>query len=329
MTRWLVTAALLAQPAACGGLQPQGPEAPEIQVGAAAPPRALPPCIPPSDEPIAISHAGVDGTRVRYCVGPGDAQCFALDLESGALVQLRERPPAEPATAHVETVAPELKVCNSQICKSLTPNVLPAAARISAATNADGSVAVFLLGDATAGRGYAEVWDVTHTKKLGTFRYARGEFRCGEVAFVGDTIYVSATQCGAPAGRASLFTLRGRKIADVGARDFGSFGNAFAQIDGSVWGFLEENGGKLVLQDIVKGRVLRTLDTSALWNAGNATMGNPGESAVVRISDTKVAVIAGSPVPGTVATVDVKTGEIRTLRAPICAAPDPAPAAPR
>ncbi|MGN6106787.1 MAG: hypothetical protein ACTHU0_16890, partial [Kofleriaceae bacterium] len=188
-------------------------------------------CIHPPEEPASITSARTEGTQVEYCIGTGD-QCFRLDLASGVLERLATRPEPEPRRAldpriaHVRTVNPELEVCAGEQCTALTPKVLPNAARLHAATTADGSIAVFLLGDAVHGRGYAEIWDVARAKKSATFRYARGDFRCGEVEILGETIYVSADTCGAsPAARGALYTLKGRRLANVGGRDFGVFGN--------------------------------------------------------------------------------------------------------
>jgi hypothetical protein len=47
-------------------------------------------------------------------------------------------------------------------------------------------------------------------------------------------------------------------------------------------------------------------------------MGNPGESAIVHLGGGKLAVIAGAPAVGRVATVDIANGEITVTRAPIC-----------
>jgi hypothetical protein len=132
------------------------------------------------------------------------------------------------------------------------------------------------------------------------------------------TIYVNALQCGQPAARGGLYRLDGRKIANVGGRDFGTYGGAVLRVEGSTWAFLEESGSQLVLQDIVSGRVLRRIDTSLLFKSGGATMGNPGESALVRFADGKLGVIAGVPALGSVATIDVETGELAIVPAPLC-----------
>ena len=243
------------------------------------------------------------------------------------LTRLAAPPDPTPSTgAHVETVDPDLKVCTGEQCKTLTPKVLPGSSPIHAATNSDGTLAVVLLGDAARGKGYAEIWDVAAGKKTQTFRYAQGDFRCGTVHFVGQTIFVSASTCNSPDAHGQLFSAKGKRIAAVGARDFGTFGDAFAPLDGNQWAFLGENGTRIAVQDVVKGKVVKTIDLSLLWRKdgepdNTSAFGNPGESALLKLAGSKVAVIAGSPARhGSVAVVDLATGEVTASRTPRCCA---------
>lgn len=319
--RWTTVALAPVVLAACGS-KPPAPAVVKTDQPAPKIEPEPPACITPPDVAVAITHPTIDGSRVQYCINSDD-QCFALDLATGAFERLREppRPTGDPLmaeSAHVEMTTPELKICQSETCKTMTPKVLPGAATIRAATNADGKIAVFLLGDAPAGRGYAEVWDVAKTRRTAKFRYARGAFKCGDVAMLGEVIYVSASECTAPGARAALYNLRGRRIAHVGGRHFGTFGNQFVQVDGTTWAFLDENGAKLALQNIARGKVLKTIDTTALFEDVGADMGNPGESVLVRRSSGELAIIAGAPATGSVATVDLDTGEVKVVRPPRC-----------
>ena len=311
---------LIAVVVGCGSKAPP----PVVKAVPPPPPVAIPvapACIKSiEDAPVAITNAIADGARVKYCIGGNSDQCFALDTATGSFEKLAEPPKPDAAgNARVETTNPDLKICQAEQCKTLTSKVLPAAAQIRAATNANGSVAVFLLGDAQAGKGYAEVWDVTLQKKLATFKYARGEFKCGDVSIIDDTIYLSAATCGGPAARAALYSMKGKKIANVGGADYGVFGNANVAIDTKQWAFLEENGAQIVVQDLVKGKILKKIDTSALFkDTGGAAMGNPGESALLRVGPGKLAVIGGAPATGHVALVDVATGEVKIIKATVC-----------
>jgi len=287
------------------------------------PPPPLPCIQPPEDTAAAIRDASADGQRLTFCVGIAADQCFAFDVTTGALEQLHEPPPpAPPAGARVTVTNPELQICRAAACTSITPQVLPNASMLHATTNTDGTFAVVLLGDAMRGKGYAEVWDVARGKKTARFGYAHGEFRCGEVDMVGETIYVSASTCSGPAARAALYSLKGKKLASVGGKDFGSYGSAHVQVAGSTWAFLDENASRLVVQDVARGNVVRTIDTSGLWTPDGATsataMGNPGEHALVRLGDGRLAIIAGTPATGRVATIDPATGDVAVLRTPAC-----------
>jgi len=252
-----------------------------------------------------------------YCVA---TQCFALELGSGKLTRLYDVPPAPTPLAHVVPTSPGFKVCTGTECKVLTSEVMPGTSPLHATTNEAGTIAVVLLGDAQAGKGYAEVWDVPGDKKLSSFKYARGEFRCGDVSMVGDTVYVAASTCDSPGARGALYTTKGVKIANVGGADFGAYGNAVARIDDTTWAFLEENAGQIAIQDVVKGKIKKVIDTAALWSSdGNKeALGNPGESALISLGGGKLAIVAGAPANGSVGVVDIATGKVNVTRAPMC-----------
>lgn len=319
----LARACLVAGVFACGGSDATHAVKP-ISVQAVVPPKK-PACIRPPEETGTINSATGDSSRVSYCVGTAVDQCFSLDLPTGTLTALDNPPEPQPrsldAASRLETTNPELKVCTGEACKTLTPQVWPGAAPLHAATN--GAVAAVMLGDATAGKGYVDVYDVAKSKKLATFRYARGEFKCGEIAMLGSTIYVAQNVCEVPSGRAALYTTKGRKLANVGGRaDFGAFGGAFTQLDATRWAFLGENGNKLVIQDVVSGKVTKRIDTSTLFTTvAAANMGNPGESALVRLGSGKLAVIGGTPANGSVAIVDLETADVTVIRAALCNEP--------
>lgn len=290
-----------------------------------APATPTPVCIQPPDEEAKITRATGIEDGVQFCLGSAEKDCFAFDLGTATLTRMKTAPATNAMTsARIETTNPKLEVCTGSECTSLTPKVLAGVAPLHATTNAAGTIAVVLLGDAAGGKGYAEVWDVAGTKRLSSFKYARGEFRCGEVAMTGDSIYLSASTCGAPGARGALYTIKGKKIANVGNKDFGTFGGAFTLIEGTTWAFLEENATRIAIQDVAKGKVIRTIDLSPLWSPDGqklkGAMGNPGESAVVSLGNGKLAVIAGAPSTGKFAVVDVTTGAVTLAHAPVCSA---------
>ncbi len=320
-------AAVIAVFVGCGGNTPPAPVQP---IAMAKPVKEVPPvpverpaCIKPPEESAAIAHADGDDKHVTYCVGTAVDQCFSMDLATGKLKNLPEQPkgqqPALDAAARIETTNPEFKVCTEATgCKTLTPQVWPGAAPLRAASN--GTIAAIMLGDAEKGKGYVDIYDVMKTKKLATVRFARGEFKCGDLAILGETLYVNATVCSGTSGRAALYSAKGKKIANVGGKaDFGTFGNSYTQVEGSMWAFLEENGNRIALQDVVKGKVLKSIDVGSLFASSAAEkMGNPGESAIVRLGNGKVAVVGGTPANGSVAIVDLTTGDVNVVAAAMC-----------
>jgi hypothetical protein len=309
MSRRAVVLTLVAVLGGCPATKPPASKATPV-TAARLPDAVRPACIRPPEVDGVITRATGSGTKVAFCVG-ATTECFALELGSGKLARLAEPPVAERGGARVEMINPELKVCTGADCKTMTTKILPGMAAMHATTNAAGTVAVVLLGDAAAGKGYAEVWDVTSGKRTATFKYARG-----------DSIYLNASTCGSPAARGALYSLKGKKIANVGGKDFGTFGTAAAPIEGTTWGFLEENGNQVAIQDVAKGKVTKVLDITHLWSPdGQKTkdaMGNPGESALVPLGNGKLAVIAGAPSTGKVAVVDIASGEVTLTSAPLC-----------
>jgi hypothetical protein len=320
--KWAPVVAILG---ACGGKAPATTAARTVATSEVAPtPAAARACIKTPEADAKITRASATAGRLQFCVGEDAGQCFDFDVASATLSRMPNAPAMPvPDGARVETTNPRLEVCTGSECTSLTPKVLVGVAPLHATTNPGGTIAVVLLGDAGAGKGYAEVWDVAKTKRLSSFKYARGPFKCGEVAIAGESILVSASTCGSPSARGALYSLKGKKIANVGGREFGTFGNAFTQIEGTTWGFLEENGTRVAIQDVAKGKVIRTIDVTPLWSPDGAkskeALGNPGESALVSLGNGKLAVIAGAPSTGKVAVIDVASGEVTVLKAPVCA----------
>lgn len=314
MLRVLPVVALLA----CGSAARSQVKPIDIKPVPVAPVKA---CIRQPDEAAPVTHARTDGSIVSYCIGSAVDQCFALDVEAGTLKRIDQPPEAQDRSltpvGHVEATNPDLKICNTAGCKTLTPQIWPGTAPLRAATN--GTIAAVMLGDADKGKGYVDVFDVTKSKKLASFKYARGDFKCGDVAILGETIYVTTNMCANPSGRGALYSTTGRKIANVGGKGtFGTYGGAFTQLEGSLWAFLEENGNLIVVQDVVKGKVTKTIDVTTLFDP--VKMANPGESVIVRFGTGQLAVIGGSPANGSVAIVTIASGDVKVVHAPLCSA---------
>lgn len=346
----LVTVAGLA--AACGGKgKPAEVKKPTVVEAPKPPPPPPPPVCVPATEPALIARATSNGTDAQFCTSDGgDAEaCFAVGLADGKYAALAEPPEPQSASlaagkAYLQTTPTEVKVCvtgdsGDASCTTLKPKVGRGASEpILAVTNDAGTTVVAMLGDAAAGKGVAEVWDVGKKKKLATIKYAKGDYKCGSAAMLGDTVYISASVCAGPDARGALYSAKGKKLADVGGKDFGTYGTGGVQLDGTQWAFLEEGAGTIAIQDVATGAIAKTIDLVALWAGddktdGTRANGNPGESALVRGGPGELVVIAGSPAAGSIAVVTTDSGELKVWKA--CAAtpaikpdapPDVAPA---
>lgn len=326
----------LAALTACGGgdAKKKTTPKPPVKKVVKAPPPPPPACIKGGDAMGAIGSATGSADGAEFCVSDGSSnECFKVDLAAGGYDKL-DAPPTpqtaalEDSAVKVETTPTEVRVCQGEDCKTLTPKGARGDNQLVAVANA--TRAVVMIGDTEAGKGVAEVWDVVKTKKIATIKYAKADFKCGVPKLLGSTIYISASVCAGPAARAVLYNPKGKRIADVGGRDFGTYSEVAIQVKDNVWAFLEENGSMVALQDVATGKLQKTIQLAPLWTPEPAeggekpdeeaspAMGNPGESSLVRGGDNQLLVIAGSPSTGSVGVIDVASGEMKIVRAPVC-----------
>ncbi len=322
--------------------KPPAPVASVTETKPAPPPPPPPVCVPGSEQAM-VSMASADDDGARFCISDGGEghHCFSVTLASGTYDKLDDAPTAQaPAldagTARVETTPTEVKVCSGEgedACKTLKPKVAKGASEpIVAAIDASGATAVLMLGDAGAGKGVAEVWDVAKGKKLTTIKYAKGDHKCGSPQVLADVVYINSSVCAGPSAEGTLYSLKGKKLGQVGGKDYGTYGATAVQVAGNEWAFLEESAGAIAIQDVKTGKVSKTIDLVSLWSTGESlgtdgaegeaapprAAGNPGESALVRGGDGKLVVISGAPSPGNLGIVDVATGEVTVVRARRC-----------
>jgi hypothetical protein len=347
--------------AGCGHKAPPPPPPPKVVAHKPAPPPPPPPvCVKAGAEMSAIGSPSADATAAHFCVSDGaeSNECFSIDLASGKLDKAGAPSPAQPSAlgdehARVDASATEVKICMGEKCTAFKPGVPKGSENpIEAVTNAAGTIAVVLSGDAEKGKGVAEIWDATKGKKVINVKYAKADYKCGHARVLGATVFVSADVCAGPAARGTLFTAKGKKLADVGGKDFGTYGTEPVQVGADAWAFLEENGAAIAIQDVKTGKVTKTIDLGAAWSGASApaadapadapadkpdaarpakpeeapppagepapAMGNPGESAMVRGGEGKLIVITGGPAPGHVAIVDVASGQVQVVHALGC-----------
>jgi hypothetical protein len=254
----------------------------------------------------------------------------------------------DPDPARLESTAKDVKVCIGDTCFTFKPKVPKGNENpIDAVANATGTYAAVMAGNAEKGKGTVELWDVVKGKMIGKpIKYAKGEYKCGEARVLGDTLYISASVCAGTDARGWLFNSKGKKIGEVGGKEFGTYGTVPVQLTETQWAFLDENAATIAIQDVATGKVEKTIDIGLLWGGGAPAadapaegeeaaaepavppaIGNPGESAMVRGGEGKLVVVTGGPAPGSVGIVDIASGDLTSITALACepeAAPEPA-----
>ena len=296
-----------------------------------------PVCVAQGDQAV-IGMSTADGDLVQFCVadGSGGSQCYGVELDQKKYDTLGSPPiPQSPTiaapAARLQSTPSEVTVCagdSDAACKTLRPRVKKGENPIEASINGQGTVVAMLLGDAESGKGEAQVWSVAKKKKLASIKYAKGDYRCGTAHVLDDLVFVSAGVCSGPAARGALYSTKGKKVADLGGKDFGTYGTVPVQIGDHRWAFLSETGGVIAIHDSTTGKLEKTIDLLGLWGGGEgegadpsgATGGNPGESALLRGADGKLLVVTGSPRAGNIGVVDIEGGTVEVVAAVPCPA---------
>ncbi|MCA9678806.1 MAG: hypothetical protein H6708_07490 [Kofleriaceae bacterium] len=332
MTRWLAISVASVGLLGCGGKAKPPPPKPEVveKPKPKPPPPPPPVCVQRGADLSLVGMAAAGDGDVAFCVSDGAASnvCYGVDLGTKKYTVL-DAPPTpsaavmDPDPAHLETTATEVKVCIGEDCKVVKPKMPKGNENpIDAVTNAAGSHIAVLMGNPEAGKGTVTIFEVAKGRKVATIKYARGDYKCGEARLLGETLFVSADVCAGPAARGTLYTLKGKKLAEVGGKEFGTYGAVPIQVGDTTWAFLDENAAAIAIQDVKTGKVVKTIDIGGLWAGAGAdgaegaddapppAMGNPGESTMVRRPDGKLVVISGGPTPGNVAVVDVEAGTL-------------------
>lgn len=333
----VVVSSLVVVAAACGGSTKKTTAPVKVTTKPVDKPVKKKPPPPPvcvaQSELAVIGMSAADDGLVSFCVsdGNGGSPCYSLELDGNKLSKLPSPPIPQAATreapaVRLQATPSEVEVCPVEgegKCARLKPKGKGGDNPIEAAVNRAGTTVVMLLGDAERGKGVAEVWSVAKKKKVATIKYARGDYRCGTAHVVDELVFVSAGVCAGPAARGALYSAKGKKVADVGGADFGSYGAVPIEIGDHRWAFLSETAGVIAIHDSQTGALEKTIELTDLWaKVGDGmTGGNPGESVMLRGGDGKLVVITGSPKAGEVGVVDVESGAVEVVSTLACAAP--------
>jgi len=228
-----------------------------------------------------VGMATADETSASFCVSDGEEanECFHVDLEASKFEKLDAQPKPQALTlaeseARIETTPTEIKVCKGEDCKVVKPKVPKNAENpIDARVNAAGTMALVF-----PSAGLAEVWSVDKGKKLTAVKYAKGEYKCGTGQILDELLYISVSNCSGPAAKGYLYSSKGKKLADVGGKDFGTYNTLPIQVDENTWAFLEESGTQVALHDGKTGKLIKAIDVSGLWQGGAAEPAEGGDA---------------------------------------------------
>ena len=343
-----LVASLVASGASCGGTVKTVPPPAKVATKPAKKPvkkKKKPPeiCIAQGEQSV-IGMPTAEAEVVQFCVadGNGASQCYSVNLDTKQLDTLPAPPLPQsatmtPAAARLQSTPSEVRVCVPDFdgkCTVLKPRIKKGGDNpIEAAINRKGTLVAMLVGDAEAGKGEAQVWSVAKKKKLAVIKYAKGDYRCGTAHVVDDLVFISAGVCAGPAAHGALYNSKGKKVADVGGADFGTYGTVPVELAEHRWAFLSETGGVIAIHDSTTGKLEKTIDLLALWGAPAAadggeaavmgTGGNPGESVLLR-GGPGLLVVTGSPRAGNIGVVDADAGTVEVVTNRACAASAPA-----
>jgi hypothetical protein len=348
MRNGVLACVALVTAAACSGKASKGSATPTVVTKSkAAISRPKSDCVAVNETENRIVPATANADEVGFCVSGGvKSVCYSGNPDNGAIKRVDKFPKSQvpalsPSTAQVNPLEKSVEACLGDAkCKPLKYKVKASAPPQSVAISQSGGTVAIAAGDAKAGKGTVELWDVAGNKRIANLKYANGDFRCATIRFLGETLAVSADNCNGPSARGALYSKAGKRLADIGSSEFGTFGFSYTQVDLSVWAFLEESAGQVVLQDVESGAIVKKFDLSSMWAANKpklsadksgsadtvvaeaaaATIGQPGESVVLRGGPGKLVVVAGGPSPGSFAVINVDSGKLSVYRATACKA---------
>ena len=295
--------------AACSGTSPSAP-APVGSNPAAtvapidAPDAGEPACLKGSGEELTVAGVRVGSGVVDACLrGDEIVSCLSIhlsDLSARALTpQELDRPTrrqrlASKSAAHVSHDKRQATVRFSDSNTVIAAPLGDGESLLSADVNAAGTIAALIVG--TEEKSAVHVFEPRTRKRVATFPASRGDWLCPEVAMLGDTVYVNATNCAGPDAKSWLFTNTGTEVAPVGADPaLGTYETRPVQVSAREWAFTvkgfqgSESFTAVVVQDVVTGHVVATIRYP-----GRAD--DPNGDTLIRAGDGRLIVIAGSKI---------------------------------
>lgn len=289
-------------------------------------------CIAPVDGMAPIAAYATD-TQVRFCVarnpfeGPATRDCWTIDLATGAFTEggvvpaVDEQTPA--FTARASEDARSVLVCPTGLADPKCETQKPALGKgesLGAAAIDDANTRLAYVLDVVEGAGLPRVAVAPlvagHLGKA-TARFGFGDesYRCPELQWVGDLLFVNASVCAGPGAAGELFDEKGKKLSDVGGPRgpdgdvFGTWGYRALPVTGG-WAFLEASGKTIAIHAAGTGTLMRKIDLRPVFG-DDVMFDNPGELGWARTPDGRLVVVGSSPALGLTAVVDPATGAVR------------------
>ncbi len=264
------------------------------------------------------SHVGLDATSGRFCFEPGGLACYAVNLQTGAVTTEQapagsDRPQvtAAPDAPKVTEAEADVTVCHhdGSACRKLVPKgIVDPGLGLVSAVNRSGTLAAFGT-QAPHRQSQVETFDVATGKHLATFKLPIKGGMCMFLAFAGDTLDITQSECGTPGGTEWLATKTGKKIAPLGGNSPINSNSPPVHVSGNTYAFAPATGEVVVLQDVVTGKVVQRIAVDKAAGSDSATLVGDAMHLVL--------VHAGARA-GDLVIIDVATGKITRFPAKRC-----------
>ena len=258
-------------------------------------------------------NVGLSTTATAFCFEKGT--CYSAELATGRITvgkpagsdlpELAEAPDAPKLTNGTA----DITVCHhdGSQCKKLATehDIDPGIGFVSAVT-ASGTLAAIGVQGAPF---FVDVFDVGSGKRTSTFKLPSGGGLCGFLAFAGDTLDVTQTECGSSKGKEWLASTSGKTIGRIGGASPIMTGGPPVHVTDDVWAFAPDGGDVVILQNVVTGKVMKRLSVAKAEPDSPATL--VGDSA-------HLVLVYGGARAGDLAVIDVATGKVTKFPAKRC-----------
>jgi hypothetical protein len=324
-----LTACTLAEPDARPRDQPARPrDQPARPAKRPPPPRpapALATCATAVHDNAMLDSVDIGADAVALCHGQDAGRtCWSVDLATGAYTPRPVTPVPEPQGAAFQPASVTddgaIKLCTSAAPTSCTIFTPPVKSELGmgTSTNADHSLVAVLGAEGTR----FTIYDVATGKKRTTVKAWKTSM--GSPApfdppvFAGDRLiaWIHATPV---SSAARIFTLAGKKVGDVGPRDFTGGDYLSWRLDDRQWAFKQLDAAKLIVVDLKSAKTRQTFKLGALAThpAVQGEMGALFEVSGIAVRGDQIVYPSADEIP-VVALLDRKTGKMKALTAPRC-----------